>query len=224
MTLRMHAAARTAAVLLALGLLALAGCSGDESLAPQDELTLSRDDAAGQSGLVAWALARIGPEFLQDPAGGAQINRSPDQLVFTGRITGICEIVFRDAAGELTTWNLAATGRLTTLPGAPLSFTPFAGSGVAVTVVLDIAAAIEHDPDTALLTGGGSITAANLATVFTLDDVQVQASGWPAGGYLSLNLGGHTAVVAYGGGQTATITIGGATYTVDLETGVTTGV
>lgn len=205
---------------LAIAVLALGGCSSDPT-APQDQVTITPADAAGQTGYLAWALTRIGPEFLQDPAGGVVIGskRDPDELIFSGAITGSCEIHFADAVGALTTWDQAAHGHLLTAPALPLQFRPFGPSGVAIALGFEIEAEIDRAGGTANVHGAGTLSSGSLATAFTLADLAVALTGYPAGGTLTAVVGEHTAVVTFSGGETAICMVDGLTFSVNLVTG-----
>jgi len=210
--------------LAAATLLALAGCGSDPT-APQDRITLTPGEAAGQAGYLAWALARIGPEFLQDPAGGVFVpRRNPDTLVFTGAVTGSCEIRFETAGGDLTTWDLADRVYCSAYPDAPLMVTPLDDSEAAVLITFDMAADIDRvpEPDTATIDGTGYVYSGSLTTAYTLEDVVVPLSGWPAGGTLTADVGGLTVVIVFDGDDTVTATVDGREFSVSLVNGGTT--
>ncbi len=216
--MRAHAP-HLAAVLVSAALVILAGCDSDP-VAPHDQLQLTPEEAAGQAGYLAWALVRMGPEFLQDPAGGAVIGRrDPDTLVFSGAITGACDIGFEDADGSPTTWNLATRAWLVTQPDAPLEFTPIAGSDAVVRVTLDLEAAIARPANVATISGSGTLGSGSLTTAFVLAIMEVPLSGWPTGGTLSASVAGHAIVVTFDGDQLVNATVDGRLFRVDLLTG-----
>jgi len=213
--------ARTILALAALAttILALGGCNSDPT-APQEQVTVTSADAAGQAGYLAWALTRIGPEFLQDPAGGVDISkRDPNELIFSGAITGSCEIHFADAVGALTTWDQAAYGHMLTAPALPLLFRPFGPAGATIALGFEIEAEIDRVGGTANVHGAGTLASGSLTTVFTLAAVEVALTGYPAGGTLTVVVGDHTAVVTFSGGATASCLVDGLTFSVNLITG-----
>lgn len=216
--MRAHAP-RFAAILAVVALVALAGCDSDP-VAPHDRLQLTPEDAAGQAGYLAWALVRLGPEFLQNPADGAVIGRrNPDSLVFSGAITGVCDIVFETSGGDLTTWDQAAHAWLTTLPDDPLRFTPIEDSEAVVQIALELGADIDRPAETATINGIGTVVSGSLTTGFELTDVVVPLSGWPSGGTMAASIGGHAVVVTFDGDNVVEATIDGQPFRVDLLTG-----
>ncbi len=204
---------------LAIAALALGGCNSDPT-APQDQVTITPADAAGQTGYLAWALTRVGPEFLQNPTGGVDISkRDPNELIFSGAITGSCEIHFADAVGAPTTWDQAAYGHLLTAPTLPLQFRPFGPSGIAIALGFEIEAEIDQVGDTANVHGAGTLASGSLATTFTLAAFEVALTGYPTGGTLTVVVGEHTAVATFSGGETAICMVDGLTFSVNLITG-----
>jgi len=207
---------------LAMAVLALGGCGSDPTV-PQDQVTVTPADAAGQTGYLVWALARIGPEFLQDPTLGVHISkRDPGNLVFSGAITGSCDIHFANGVGDPTTWDQAASGHMLTAPALPLQFRPFGPAGAALALGFEIEAEIDRAGGTANVHGTGTLASGPLTTTFTLAAVEVALAGYPAGGTLTTVIAGHTAVVTFTGGNTASGLVDGLTFTVNLATGEVT--
>ena len=200
---------------------ALAGCSSDAT-APQDRLTLSVADAAGQSGLLAWATTRIGPHFLKDPTLGAPVaKRTAGELVFSGAVTGSCAIAFTDVNGADTAWNLAAHGHMAT--GAePLRLFPNPGRDTWTALAFDLAADIARSPDVATIAGSGSVGSGPAATTFVLAAVTVPLTGYPGAGSMTLHVGGHVAVVTFNGTGSVACVVDGSPFTVNLATGAVT--
>jgi hypothetical protein len=204
---------------LAIAVLALGGCDSDPTV-PQDQVTVTTDDAAGQTGYLVWALARIGPQFLLDPAGGADISkRDPINLIFSGAITGSCDIHFANVAGTQTTWNQAASGHMFTAPTLPLQFRLFGSGSAALALAFDIEAEIDRAHGTANVHGTGTLASGHLATTFTLAAIKVALTGYPTDGTLTVVVGEHTAVVTFSGGETASCLVDGLTFSVNLITG-----
>lgn len=210
---------------LAAGLLlaaALAGCSSDAT-APQDRLTLTVAEAAGQSGLIAWAAGRVAPHFLMDPAAGVPVAKRADTLDFSGQVTGTATIVFTDAGDAATTWNLATHGHLFT--GAePLKLYPNAGLAAWIPFALDFTADIDRTtpPGTATVAGSGSIGSGATASTFALAAVTVPLSGYPSTGTMTLHIGGHVAVITFNGAGSVPCLVDGTPFTVNLASGAVT--
>jgi hypothetical protein len=225
---------RGAACAFAWSAFLLAGCGGDGGLAPHDELTLTRDEAAGQSGYLAWALAQVAPEFLDDPTDLIDIGKSADKdayvMTFTGAIVGSCTIDFRTVTGGAAApWDQAGYGHFYTAPGEPLAFYPVDQGDDAAVIFLDFnleAEITQGNPDVAVVTGLGSIGNSSFKTLFTLDGLVVEAGSYPGGGSMTVELGPYTAEIEFGGDPShpseALMTLNGATYVIDLETGETT--
>jgi hypothetical protein len=112
-----------------------------------------------------------------------------------------------------------------TVAGNPLTFYPFDPGNDAspITLIFDLEADItQGTPDTAVVSGGGSIGNGSFTTEFTLDGLTVVGSGYPTGGEMTVDIGPYTAHIEYDGGSEAMMIIDGTTYFIDLETGETT--
>jgi hypothetical protein len=218
---------RTLTTLAALALLGLAaGCESD-SVAPQDALPpISAEDAAFQSGLIAAAITRIGPEIMAPTLPAKQVV----DITWTGQhgLTGTVHIDYRNgpdgdpAAGTAATW-----ARLFTDAGAPV-ITTVPDLGGQTMFDLDVTATLDQlaDQATILSGSGGTMTSGENVVTFALAGIVVGSGGYPQQGGMTITAGGHTAEVMFNGTNIVTMIVdSSATYFIDLDTGeVTSGV
>ena len=180
-----------------LAVLAFVGCS--ESVAPDDEVTVTEEDVAYQSGYVAYAMVEVipvlqgraatpGEETLPPPFGGSfWYDPGPPKHAYTD-------------AGHFLTLDIDDDDV------ADVTFT-FDVTGVGT------------DPITA--NGTGILTAGDLVISFTVIDVVVPSGGWPISGTIVILSSGHEATVTFTPGL-ATVVIGELEFTVDLSDGTIT--
>lgn len=206
-------------VLLAGGLL-LGGCDSDP-LAPQEPApALSEQEAANQAGLVAMAVAQVGPQVVTFSEPGKTVySRS-----FFGDISGTVWLDFRlgGADGASANWSTGDWARLYTAAEEPLNIV--VGQGGSAQLALDIRADIDQGQDTAVIGGGGTFASGVYGATFAFTDLAVAASSaYPTGGTMSFTGAGFVMTVSYDGTNTAIIAVAGhGTWSLNLDTGAVT--
>ncbi len=206
--------------LLLMGLLALGGCESD-SVAPDDKIpALTSEDAAYQSVIVALAITEVGPQIL---------NIGPNKDIYsqtydgTNGVTGTVAVDFRlgGADGAPAPSNTADWAHLYTVDSQGLMFeVPPSGQ---IYLVLNLLCDLNQDTDTAtFLSGsGGTMTAGDYSSTFTLDGLVITATGdYPSAGSIVFESGGHELTIEFDGTATALIYLGdNANWALNLDTG-----
>ena len=208
-------------ILMVLGL--IAGCESD-SVTPNDPLpTLTEEDAAWQSGVLAVIIAKAAPQLIQftDP------SKAVYEYSFTGfdAITGSVMLDFRTggSGGTPATPSGADFCHLYTEDGESVVFTTDAGGSLSVT--LDISSSLDQAANTATIQSGssGTFSTGDYSGTFAFDDLVVSESSLtPASGGIVVTSGGFAISVVFDGGTTATVTAGTTVWIVNLNTGVLT--
>ena len=202
-------------VLLACGLV-LGGCESD-TLAPQDQTPpLSEQEAAGQAGLVAMAVAKVAPEVVKFSEAGKTVY----SRTFVGLVSGTVSLDYRlgGAGGVSANWSTGDWARLYTAIDDPLNLAVGSGS---VQLTLDVTADINQGQDTAVIGGGGTFTSGVHHATFAFADLAVTAAGsYPAGGTMTFSGAGFVMAVDFDGTNLATIAVmGHGTWSLNLDTG-----
>ena len=201
----------------AAGLFALQGCS-DDGAAPHDELTTSTQDMANQSGVTAFAMAKLSGEFLGFTPGKLDETNPEDghqayPLVLTGEINGTAYLFFKKA-GEMVAYDADPDWAwLFTIEGAPL-----VSQDELIAVGLDLLA----DPlSSTSATVNGEITVwfGPFERTYTVTDVVVVLDGPPTGGTLTYSDDEHDVTVTYDGTDFAEIEVDGFFFELNLGTG-----
>ncbi len=177
-----------------LATLAFVGCSED-TVTPDDEIVITSEDVAHQSGFVARAVYEVLPEmadrsaaetvYLDPPfSGGFYHETDPMERVYTDD-----DLMLSLQVEDFNT-----------------------------TVVFEFDISATDDPLVA--NGEGSITAAALYLTFTVNDVTV-VDGYPVSGTIVVTeSSSRIATITFDGDHTATITINDLVFVVDLDTGL----
>jgi hypothetical protein len=178
-------------LLTALMLTAAFGLVGcsDDPVTPNDETQLTAEDVAHQSGFLAYSIVNVLPTLSNKAIPGLET------------IPGF--------SGDF--WLDSNPDRVFTDADHMLTWTPV-GFNVSVTCEFDITAIA------GLANGTGTLTAGDLVIGFVITDVTVVANGYPTAGQIVVSSSGYTATIAFNGG-TATVTIGGESWTIDLSDG-----
>lgn len=171
------------------------GCS--DSVTPNDDITVTQEDVAYQSGYVAFAVVEVLP-FMGDRAA------VPEEIILGSPFGGS---FWHDTVPNERVWTDA--DHILTLDLG----------GEIVTIEFDITA-VGTDPYVA--NGTGTLTAGSLAIAFTVVDVTVPAGGgYPISGTILIMSSGHSATITFDNG-TAIVVIGELTFTIDLSDGTIT--
>jgi len=202
-------------VLLTMGLL-LTGCDSD-STAPNDELpALSNQDVASQGGNMAAAMMSVLPR-IWDP----QTSKDNGEYSYTfgpGPVQGTVLSEFRDVeGGDLVDYDVAGWALVRTAD--PLAITLIEG-GIPWMLGFTITAIIDQEADTATAAGVGNLVVGDYTANFTLDAVVVQdGDDYPASGTITYVNAGISADITFDGDNTATVTVGEDSWTLNLADG-----
>jgi len=169
---------------------ALSGCS--ESVTPDDEITVTDEDVAHQSGYVAFAIAEVLPQMGRSAVAELVSLGTPFQGEFWHE-TVPNEHVWTDADHKLS-----------------LYIEEFDN-----TVVFEFDLEGLGDPLT--VNGEGSMRMGSLYLAFEVIDVVV-VGDMPVSGTIEIDSSNRIATITFDDG-TATVTIGGLTFTIDLSDG-----
>ncbi|MBC8367857.1 hypothetical protein H8E52_10635 [bacterium] len=179
-----------------LGAMIFVGCSED-TVTPNDELTVDQEDVAHQSGFLAFAIVNTLPQLNEEGRVAEEIcNLSP----FTGCF-----------------WHDTAPQHIWTETGETLDWEP-EGTGVTISFEFDLTAA----GDPLLANGTGKLTLVDFWLNFTVNDVVVPDSGYPTGGTVEVVSPNATGLITFHPDQTATVEVGSFAWNVDMETGEVT--
>jgi hypothetical protein len=200
------------------------GCSSD-STAPNDELpALEAEDVAGQSGYMAMAMVEVAPLALEYD-GSAKADETDGNYVYTfgatDDIQGTVLLHFREGGADGTPcgYDVADYGRGWTADEAPLTIEIIEG-GVPWELGFVLESIIDQAADSAVVDGSGTLTMGDYEAGWTVEDLEVVASGdWPEAGVLTFTNGGFTATVTFDGTGTAIVTIGEASWSLNLGSG-----
>ncbi len=205
-------------LLPALALLAVAGC-GSDSLAPNDAIPpLTTADSAQQAGLVAYAVAEMGPLAVTYQEKSENVYTFPAG----GVISGSVQLDFRTggANGAPAAPEAADYARLTTLGAQGLSITSPLG-GV-IHVAADVMVGITRgSPDSATALEGsiGTLDAGDYTATFTIGAVTVYDTGYPTGGPVVFDNGYQALDIDFDGTRFADLSLNGLVrWTFDLDT------
>jgi len=202
---------------------ALGGCSNDPVAPHENAPALSVDDVAHQAGWVAMAAGIVGPQTVEFTA---KSDKNSYVYVFEGNVTGGVHLDFftGGAGGTSATPAAADYVDLYTADGAPLVISVgLEGLTGTILLTLDLAADLNRDvdPDTATISGGGTLNSGPYSATFTFDAVAVAVgAAYPSSGSITLTGSGFTMTVTFDGDDTASLVRSdGATFTVNLDTG-----
>jgi hypothetical protein len=168
----------------------LVGCSDDDPVTPNDETQLTAEDVAHQAGFLAYSIVNVLPTLS---------NKAIPELE---TIPGFDGDFWLERDPE---------DRVYTDGDHMLSWSP-AGFNITVTCEFDITSI------GGLANGDGTLTAGDLVIDFDIEDVTVVANGYPTAGQIIVSSSGYVATIVFNGG-TATVTIGGNSWTIDLSDG-----
>jgi hypothetical protein len=206
------------AALAVAGLALFAGCDSD-SVAPNDNLpAITAEDAANQAGAVAMAWTTIAHLAIDDP--GAMAKAATAHPVDGAGFSGEVWIDWRtEEGGADAAWNTAGWVRVFTETGAPVVYTTPLGGETAF--VLDVAAAIERDPTTGEINGGGSMVSGDYTLSYGVTGLIVQeGADYPLDGSIGVDTQGHSVMIQFDGDNTAILTVDMSEYwVVNLDTG-----
>jgi len=181
------------AILLSIAMFGLAGCSSDDPVSPNEEIELTAEDVAHQSGLITYAMA----EVLQN---------------FTKAETTVQ--MFTPLTGFYQRNDDGADVRYYTLADQELIWTPAAfGEEIAITFDVTLSGGTPKAAN-----GSGALHAGTLAITFDLDEVQLDVNHAPVAGTIIVSSGRFAASITFGVG-TATVQIGTETWTIDMTDG-----
>lgn len=200
----------------------LLGCSSDET-APNDPLPeLTSEDVANQSGYMAVFLTEMAPVALEF-SGKADASDGRYSYVFgpSDDIAGTVQLYF-ETAGAPSSYTGADFARAWTADDAPLELRPIP-DGIAWLLAFSLESDIDQGAGTALVEGSGTLTIGNFEPVWTVEGLAVEVGGdWPAAGVMTFTNEGITATVTFDGDNTATVTVGSLTWTLNLSNGTLT--
>ena len=217
-------------LVLACGAL-VGGCESD-SVAPHDELpVLTEREVVQQAALVAVGIAKVGPEVMNfqglktfEKELGVYIRTFPEGGDITGSI--IIEYFNGGPSGVHSLWDDADYGLFYTPEGERVTIDleiPDVGTSV-FALDFDLHGDIDHEADTATVSGSGNLTTGDFHPSFTITNVVLtEVSSYPDGGTFEFVAGVITVVVEYDGDNTSTVSINDViTYVIDLDTGIVT--
>ena len=197
-------------------LLILTGC-GSDSLAPHDAIPeLTADASAQQAGLVAYAVATVGP--LAVTYG----NKSEIYTFPPGDIAGSVELDYRTggAGGAPSTPDDADWVAMSTLGDNGLVITTPLGGEIFISA--EVTASITRGtPDSATVQEGshGSLVSGDYHADFTIGAVTVYDTGYPSGGPVVFDNGYHELEISFNGTRFADLSLDGLVrWTFDLDT------
>lgn len=199
----------------------LLGCSSDET-APNDPLPgLTSEDVATQSGYMAVFLTEMAPVALQF-SGKADASDGRYSYAFVDvEIQGTVQLYF-ETDGAPSSYTGADFARAWTADGAPLMLRPIP-DGIAWLLAFTLESDIDQGAGTAVVAGSGTLTIGNYEPAWTVEGLAVEVGGdWPASGVMTFTNEGITATVTFDGGNTATVTVGSLTWTLNLSNGTLT--
>ena len=178
-------------LLITLLLTAAFGLVGcsDDPVTPNEETQLTAEDVAHQSGFLAYSIVNVLPTLSS--------KATPSLETIPG------------FGGNF--WSDSSPDRIWTDADHMLTWTP-EGYGFTLACEFDITAA------GGLANGDGTLTAGDLVITFDIENVTVVSNGYPTAGQIIVSSGGFTATIAFNGG-TATVTVGGNSWTIDLSDG-----
>ena len=204
-------------ILLAMGWL-LGGCSSDETAANDPLPEPTEEDVASQTAYMAVGLVEMAPVALNFAGKADAIDGNYSYVFSGGDIDGAVLLHF-EQAGEPCAWNVADYAMASTEAGAPLSFTIFDG-GVPWAVGFSLESDIDQGAGTAVVNGSGTLTAQGFSATWTVEDLEVsRAADYPQTGTLTFSDGSITGTLTFNGNDTATVTVGSLSWTVDLGDG-----
>jgi len=204
-------------VTAACGLLVVSGCS-DDGAAPHDELPTSTQDMANQSGVTAYAMAKLSEEFLgftsiKLDATNPEAEQEAYPLVLTGEINGTAYLLFKKA-GEMVAYDADPDWAwLFTVEDEPL---------VSNDELISIALSLVADPlgsTSATVNGEITVWFGPFEHIYTVTDVVVVLDGPPTGGTLTYSDDDHEVTVTYDGTDFAEIEVDGFFFELNLDTG-----
>lgn len=208
----------------------LGGCSSDTT-APNDPVpSLTNRQVAGQSGFFAVALVQVAPVSLNYTGSKIAAEGEYEFMFAEGDpVQGTVNLQFRlgGADGDLVEFGAADWARAYTAAGSPLAVTVVEGTEPWL-LPFNLVSEIDRtpNPDTATVSGEGTLVMGSYSAAWTLEGFVVAAgeSSMPAAGTLTFTTQGKTATVTFDGDHLATVTIGDATYTLNLNNGELTEV
>jgi len=205
-------------LILAAGVLLFSGCESD-SVAPHDPTpALSKEDVASQAGYLGMMFKNVGVQIVNDHSAGA-FDKDIFYSFSTGGVSGTIGLAYTRDGAPSDSGN-ADAARLYTVPGAPLLLT--LGYGGSATFAFDLQAEMVPGSNEATIVSGsfGTFTSGDYSATFSFDDVVVvRGAAYPLSGSITFTSGDYVAVLTYNGGQYATLTVGGTTYTINLNNG-----
>jgi len=209
-------------LLLAAGWL-LGGCSSDETT-PNDPLPeLTDEDVAAQSGYMAMFLVEVAPLALEFDGGKADASDGNYSYTFAAGdpIQGTALLHF-EQDGVPCGYDVADYARSWTTDEEPLELYPISG-GIAWLLAFTLESDIDQGAGTAMIDGDGTLTVVSYEAVWTAAGFAVEEDGdWPASGVMNFTNEGITATVTFDGDDTATVTVGSLTWTLNLNNGTLT--
>ena len=207
-------------LLLAAGWL-LGGCSSEET-APHDPLPeVTDEDVAGQSGYMVLAimeLASLVLDYGEEEEKADASNGRYSYFFGDDGIQGTVQLLFK-RNDEPSSYEVADYAQAWTEEGLPLRLYPIEG-GIAWLLDFTMESAINQSGGTSVLKGSGTLTVGNYVAVWTVEGFNVGGgSDWPTDGRITFTNEGITAIVTFDGSNTATVTVGNLTWSVNLENG-----
>lgn len=179
-------------LILAVAVLAAAGCSSDKSVTPNETPRFTADDAAWQSGLITLGIVQV--------LGDLTAKAVPSVQTVTGSSIVTGEYWLDQNPSHIWT---DADHRLTVqLP----DFMPFL-------LTFDVTAT------SGTANGSGRFASAAVVVEFAVNDVVVAANDTPTDGTLTITTGGFTATVEFYENHTATVAINDRIWTVSWADG-----
>ncbi len=212
----------TLLLLLAMGWL-LTGCESD-STAPDDELPpVTAEDVASQSGYLAQAMLEVAPLALE--YDGSKADETDGLYTYTFAASDPVQgtvLLYFEQDGSPSGHAAADFARLWTGEDAALTIQPIAG-GVPWVLSFTLESAIDQGAGTATVSGSGELLVGDYLATWSVDGYAISDGGqWPAAGTLTFTNEGQTATVTFDGDETATVTVGEDTWTLNLQTGTLT--
>lgn len=206
----------------------LAGCDSD-STTPNDELpALTNEDVATQTGYVTTALTENMLEIVFAPSSSKDLGEYDYTFDPATGIVGTVHSEFRTdgPTGDLTDYDSAGWCRVYTTDDLVLTVEALVEgfeSDVTWTLGFNLTATIAGN--TATISGTGALGLGDFTPTFTVDEVVVlDGNDLPQSGTLTFVNSGITATVTFDGGNLVTLTIGTASWQLNVDEGTITAV
>jgi len=185
--------------LAAIGLIALGGCSSDDGVTPDETPEFTAEDAAHQAAFVTVAVVQV----MQ------QMSNKADPVIRNVSMEHVYGSYWDDGDNDRV-WTDSANMLYVDINGLPHDLqydTP---------VTFDIT-----DTD-GVANGAGNLDFVTFDVTFTIVGVMLDPGNFPVGGQILVDTSGWLAMIEFFAGHTATVTVGEASWDVNMDTGYLT--